>query len=53
VDIRWRDGRLLGALITADRDTSMRVRYGDVVAAEVHRGRTALDRAKGLMLADL
>ena len=34
VDIRWRDGRLLGAQITADRDTRMRVRYGDVVAAE-------------------
>ena len=34
VDIRWRDGRLLGALITADRDTLMRVRYGDVAAAE-------------------
>jgi alpha-L-fucosidase 2 len=34
VDIHWRDGRLHGALITADRDTLMRVRYGDVVATE-------------------
>ena len=31
---RWQDGRLLGALITADRDTRMDVRYGDGVAAE-------------------
>lgn len=34
VDIHWRDGRLLSVLITADRDTSMRVRYGQVVALE-------------------
>ncbi len=34
VDIHWRDGRLRAALITADRDTRMRVRHGDVVATE-------------------
>jgi alpha-L-fucosidase 2 len=34
VEIRWRGGRLLGALITADRGTWMRVRYGQVVTVE-------------------
>ena len=35
--IHWRDGRLKGAQITADRDTRMRVRYGQVVAVESFR----------------
>ena len=37
VAIHWRDGRLIGAQITADRDTRMRVRYGPVVAVEHFR----------------
>ena len=33
-DIHWRDGRLLGARITAGRTRRMRVRYGQAVADE-------------------
>ena len=33
-DIRWRDGRLLGARITASSTRRMRIRYGEAVADE-------------------
>jgi len=48
VDIRWRDGKLESAAITADRAGTVRVRYGGLTAERSMKARQSVDVTAGV-----